>query len=265
MKKIIALFGLVCLSCVLMSWGFFGHKTVATIADRHLTAEAKKAITDLLGNQTIVDVSSWADEVRNQPEYKSTANWHFVNAPLGLSFKDFKDTLSNSTQGDLLKALNQNEMVIKNPDATKDQKAIALKFIIHLVGDAHQPMHVSRAEDKGGNTIQVQFDGKGTNLHTLWDSRLLDHQGLSIAQIAEKDDLSRRKIKRLQRAAPIDWLYESYQISSKLYEEIALSNKVDETYYQTHIGIANERIEMGGIRLAGLLNELFKNGITYKN
>ncbi|OWK69619.1 S1/P1 nuclease [Pedobacter sp. AJM] len=264
MKRIIVGCVLICTAIFLSSWGFFGHKTVASIAEKHLNDGAKQAVKELLGQETLADVASWADEVRNQPEYKNTAGWHFVNLPLGLSRRKFKDAIESLKNENLLTALTLNESVIKNPNATKDQKIIALKFIVHLVGDAHQPMHVSRAEDKGGNTIQVQFDGKGTNLHSLWDSRLLDHQGLSMTQLVAKDDVGKSRIRKWQRATPTDWLFESYKISSKLYQEVEKNNKLDDAYYQSHIAIANKRIEMGGIRLAGVLNELFKNGVSYK-
>ena len=264
MKRITIAFMLIGSTFLFGSWGFFGHKTVATIAENHLTPEAKTAIKVLLGTESLVDVASWADEVRNQPEYKSTAGWHFVNLPVGLSRSQFKDSIQAIKNENLLTALALNESIIRDSAATKAQKIVALKFIVHLVGDAHQPMHVSRAEDKGGNTIQVQFDGKGTNLHSLWDSRLLDHQGLSILQLSEKNDVGKSKTRKWQRATPIDWLFESYKISSKLYEEVAQNNKLDEAYYQSHIGIVNKRIEIGGIRLAGVLNELFKNGVTYQ-
>ncbi|WP_316798328.1 S1/P1 nuclease [Pedobacter frigidisoli] len=264
MKKITTAMSLICIALLFGSWGFFGHKTVATIAEQHLSIKAKEAVKLLLENESMIDVASWADEVRNQPAYKNTANWHFVNLPPGLNKRKFRDSITTLKTDNLLSALELNEHIIQDPNATKAQKVVALKFIIHLVGDAHQPMHVSRAEDKGGNTIQVQFDGKGTNLHSLWDSRLLDHQGLSIAELSSKDQIGRAKIRRWQRAAPVDWLYESYRISSKLYEEIEANNKLGEDYYQSHIDIANKRIEMGGIRLAGVLNELFENGVVYK-
>lgn len=264
MKRITIAFALICIAFLFGSWGFFGHKTVATIAENHLTEEARKAVKTLLGSESLIDVASWADEVRNQPEYRNTAGWHFVNLPLGLSRSKFKDSIIAIKNENLLTALALNELIIRDSSATKNQKVIALKFIVHLVGDAHQPMHVSRAADKGGNTIQVQFDGKGTNLHSLWDSRLLDHQGLSITQLVEKDKVSKSRIRKWQRAKPVDWLFESYKISSKLYEEVEQNNKLDEAYYQSHIDIVNKRIEMGGIRLAGVLNELFKNGLIYQ-
>ncbi|MCX2575115.1 S1/P1 nuclease [Pedobacter sandarakinus] len=264
MKKYTVAFALFCFAILTSSWGFFGHKTVASIAEVHLSEPAKSAVSNLLGSESLVDVAAWADEVRNQPAYRNTAGWHFVNLPLGLNRAKFRDSIGKIKEANLLSALVLNESILLDPNATKSQKAIALKFVVHLVGDAHQPMHVSRAEDKGGNSIQVQFDGKGTNLHTLWDSRLLDHQGLSIADLVAKDNVSRSKIRRWQKATPEDFLFESYKISSKLYKEVAKNNNIDEAYYQSHIGIANQRTEMGGIRLAGILNELFKNGVVYK-
>ncbi|WP_316805410.1 S1/P1 nuclease [Pedobacter nototheniae] len=264
MKKIPIILTLIALSFILISWGITGHKTVASIAANHLTPSAKQAVKDLLENESLADVASWADEIRNEPEFKATAGWHFVNVADGLNFNEFSKAVKNSEKPDLLKALTLNEQVINDQMATKEQKKIALKFIVHLVGDAHQPMHVSRAEDKGGNTIQVQFDGKGTNLHSLWDSRLLDHQNLSISQLTNQDNASVSEIKKWQNASPLNWLFESYQISSKLYAEVEQNNKIDEKYYQSHISIVNERIEMGGIRLAGLLNSIFKNGVQYK-
>ena len=134
-----------------------------------------------------------------------------------------------------------------------------------MVGDAHQPMHVSRAEDKGGNTIQVQFDGRGTNLHSVWDTKLIDHQSLSYEQMAkEYDTATPQQIKQWQSDDIIKWLWESYQLSSKFYKEVNAGDKLSDTYYNEHIGIVKQRLEMAGIRLAGVLNNLL-SGIRVTN
>ena len=260
MRKYILKF-LFCISTlILISWGFTGHRTVALLAERHLSLQAKTAIADLLDDQSLADVSTWADEVRNKPEYRNTSGWHFLNLPLGLNVDQFETQVKTQTQENVYSAFLMNERTLKRPSSTKEQKVEALKLIIHLVGDAHQPMHISRAEDKGGNTIQVQFDGKGTNLHSLWDSKLLDKQGMSDTQMAtELDKATPAQIKQWQSENILYWIYESYQISSQLYSEVKSGSKLDETYYQMHIGTVNERIEKAGIRLAGVLNEVFKN------
>ncbi|PWS29282.1 hypothetical protein DHW03_05545 [Pedobacter yonginense] len=263
MKKYLSIFALLIVSIIIISWGFKGHKTVASIADRHLSGEAKAAVKELLGNESIQDASTWADEIRNQPEYKNTGNWHFINLPLGLNKGQLKDSVEHLQVENLFQAYNLNLSLLQNPNESKAKKIEALKFIIHLVGDVHQPMHISRAEDKGGNTIQVQFMGKGTNLHSLWDSKLIDYQNLSIEQMAENDSVSRRQIRKWQRAKPMDWIFESYQISSQIYASTPSGSILTEDYYKANIGIANQRMEMAGIRLAGVLNKLFKHGISY--
>lgn len=263
MKKYGILSVLCIVSIILISWGFKGHKTVASIADRHLTPEAKAVVKELLGNESIQDVSTWADEARNQPEYKTTGNWHFINLPLGLSKSEFKDSVKNLKAENLYQAYHTMIAEINDPNLSKAKKTVALKFIIHLIGDAHQPMHISRAEDKGGNTIQVQFMGKGTNLHTLWDSKLIDYQNLAVEEMAGSDSVSRRQIRKWQRAKPMQWIYESYQISSQIYASAPTGSILGEEYYKANIGIVNQRMEMAGIRLAGVLNKLFKHGISY--
>jgi len=258
MRKYIWSFFLPLLGIVLMSWGVIGHKTVATIADAHLTTETKAAIRDLLGDTSIADVSTWADNVRNKTEYKHTTPWHYVNVPLGLDYAAFSNEVKNQSQDNVYKAIENCKATLANFSASKGERVSALKFLIHFVGDLHQPMHVSRAEDKGGNTIQLQFDSAGTNLHSLWDGKLINKQGLSYQQLAKKIDIaSPSQIADWQKATEMEWLYESYQISSQLYAEVDKSNKLGEDYYQSHIQIVEKRLEMAGIRLAFLLNNCF--------
>jgi hypothetical protein len=239
------------------------YLAVGRIAERHLSDKAKAAVAYYLGSQNLSEVSTWADDVRNQAEYRHTGSWHYLNLPLGLSYSEFQQTVTTLKEDNVYKALLQCEQTISNPTKSKEEKAEALKFIVHFVGDLHQPMHVSRAEDKGGNTIQVNYEGKGTNLHALWDSRLLEHQRLSVDQLAAKcDHATPAQIKEWQSDPLIKWLWESYQVSSQLYAEVdQMKNRtISEDYYQKHIPIIEDRIEKAGIRLAGVLSEQFKAG-----
>jgi hypothetical protein len=265
MPKIVPrLFALV-LSAALLSWGVTGHRTIGQIASGHLSPQAKAAIHELIGDTTLAGISTWADEVRGQPAYRSTAPWHYINLPLGLGFADFEVKVKGMTQDNVYSALQQQERILGSSASTRPQKVEALKFIVHFVGDLHQPMHVSREEDKGGNTIQLNYDGNGTNLHALWDSKLIDHQGLTYEQMAEKyDHATPAQIKQWQSDPLIQWIWESYQASSKLYEEIDAmkSRAIDDSYYQAHIAIVEDRIEKAGIRLAGVLNDILKTGLA---
>lgn len=265
MKKLIVAFFALVIIVVLVSWGGVGHRTVADIAYNHLTPAARAAVADLLGKESLADVASWADELRNDPNYRNTGPEHYINVELGLSHADFQKQVERSEKTNVYLALLKNEGILTDRASTKEQKTDALKFIVHYVGDMHQPMHVSRAEDKGGNTIQVRYEGKGTNLHSLWDSKLLEHDGLKDDQLAKQyDNVSAGTITSWQKDAPIEWAWESYQISTQLYAEIAAmkDNTITEEYYNKHIGIIQKRIQQAGIRLAGVLNTIFKNGVA---
>ena len=258
MKKILSLSILVCLAMGLISWGVTGHRTIGRIAEDHLTPEAKAGVKDLLGHERLADVSTWADEIRSaNPE---TGPWHFLNLPSGLSYYEFEKQVLTMQQANVYSALLSAERELKDPKMPYIKRRDALKFIVHFVGDIHQPMHVSHAEDKGGNTIQLSFEGAGTNLHALWDTNLLEKQGLSYDKLADKfDHATPGQIKKWQSDPPIIWAWESYQVSPILYTEIdTMQNKnLGKDYYDTHMPVVELRIEKAGIRLAGVLNSIF--------
>ena len=217
MKKYLLVILLPIAALSLISWGVTGHKTIAQIAENHLTQQAKNAVKNLLGSQSLADVSTWADEARNQSEYRKTSSWHFLNIPLGLNFPEFVQAVKTQNTENVYTALIKCEQELTDPNSSTDQKVIALKFIVHFVGDLHQPMHISRAEDKGGNTIQVRYNAKGTNLHSLWDSKLIEHQSINYVQLAHNYDIaSPKEIMQWQADDVLKWIYESYRISSQL-------------------------------------------------
>ncbi|MBS7565520.1 S1/P1 nuclease [Mucilaginibacter sp. Bleaf8] len=239
----------------LISWGFKGHRAIATIAQKHLTSNTAYVVSGYLKGDGMAEVATWADENRNP----TTAPWHFLNLPLGLTHAQFVKQVSES-DNNVYSAILKTEATLKDKSLTADQKNEALKYLIHLVGDAHQPMHISRKEDKGGNTIQIRFDDKGSNLHSLWDSKLIDHEGSSEADIARTYDVATAaQIRQWQSDSPMEWIWESYQISSELYAQAKPGQSIDEAYYQKYISVIHQRIDQAGIRLAGELNKLFQN------
>jgi hypothetical protein len=241
-----------------VSWGPSGHRAVGQIAENHLTPATKLAVKNLLGSESLADVSTYADEIRKDAAFKFTTPWHYVNITPGLTFEQFAHEVSTMPQDNVYKAVLTCESDLKNPDKTNAQKVAALKLLVHFVGDLHQPMHVSRAEDKGGNDILIKFMGMDGNLHGLWDSGLISHQGLTYMQMASTYDTATPvEIAKWQSDDLMVWLWESYQISTILYKEAADSPDFDEQYYQAHIPIVEKRIEKGGIRLAGALNAIF--------
>ena len=262
-RKLITFGAFLAISVLLLSWGVTGHRTVGKIAERHLTANAVAGVKELLGTESLADVSTWADELRNDPAYKSTGPWHYLNLPLGLSYAEFEAKVKGMSEANVYSALQEQERLLADKTVPREKRIDALKFIVHFVGDLHQPMHVSRAEDKGGNTIQLNYDGQGTNLHSLWDTKLIEHTGMTYDQLADKwDNVSAAQVKQWQSDPLIKWIWESYEASSKLYAEVDAmkSRSIDDSYYQSHIGIIQQRIELAGVRLAGVLNTIFKDG-----
>jgi len=244
--------GIVLAALGLVSWGFKGHRAVATIAQHHLTSNTAYTVSAYLKGEQMEGVSTWADENRDP----KTAPWHYINLPLGLSRDAFVKAVQES-DNNVYSAILKMESTLKDVNASADAKNEALKYLIHLVGDAHQPMHVSRKEDKGGNTIQLRFDNKGTNLHSLWDSKLIDHEGLSQEEIVKTyDTATPAEIKKWEADSPIEWMWESYQITTELYANAKPGQNIDEIYYQKYIPVIRKRIDQAGIRLAGELNRV---------
>ncbi len=264
MKKFLPALLIVFCSLFLLSWGILGHRTGAKIAGIHLTPNARAAVGYYLGDQTMSDVSTYPDEILREERYKYTAPWHYINVTLGYDYTQFSAAVHSLKVDNVYTALQKCENDLRDPSKTKDEKAFALKFVIHLVGDLHQPMHVSRAEDKGGNTIKVTFNGQDANLHSLWDTRLIEHQGLDYEQLASKyDNATPEQIGKWQSDDLMKWLFESYQLSTRIYADASKTTDFDEAYYQAHLPIIQQRIEQAGIRLAGVLNSIFTHPPPY--
>jgi hypothetical protein len=263
-RKLLALTALLCAPFSLLAWGVLGHRAVARIAENHLSAPAKREIARILGTETVPLVSTWADELRNDPQFKETAPWHYVNVPVGLDYPAFaaqlKATLAPApaVPANAYAALLQVRQDLKDPQKTLDEKRTALKFLIHLVGDVHQPLHTGHAEDKGGNSILVSWRGRDTNLHSIWDGDLVEYSGFTYTEMAAAyDHATPAQIKQWQKDDPTTWLFESYQLCTPAYAAAVANPKFDWRFYPTFGPTVEQQIQKAGIRLAGVLNEVF--------
>lgn len=245
----------------LWAWGVEGHRAVGNIAEHHLTDKARRQVAALLGTQTLTLVSTQPDEMLALPEYQATAPWHYINTALGLPHDQYLQTIKAQDKPNAYNILLLKIKEMQDPAKTRAQRAEALIFVVHLVGDIHQPLHSGRAEDRGGNDIKLTYRGKDTNLHSLWDSGLLDYQGLDYTEMSQQYDaaLPPRLLKTWQAAPdPAEWLFESYTLASRLYAEAAQQPNLDFRYYPAHAPIVKQRIQQAGVRLAAVLNEAFK-------
>ena len=258
-KKLLLLSSLVTASLFLISWGVVGHRAIGKIAENHLSAKAKKAVMEILGSESLAMVSTYPDEIRPYPKYAYTAPWHYVNLPEGLSYEDFSIQLKSLEKPNIYKAILTNISDLKDPAKSNQEKVFALKFLVHLVGDIHQPMHTGHAEDSGGNGIKVKLMRRETNLHGLWDSGLIDYAGMSYLELAKECDVVEKKdLKAWKKDEIVKWAFESYQMSKQLYAEAAQNPDFDYNYYPTHADLVKKRLAQAGIRLAAILNEIYQ-------
>jgi hypothetical protein len=149
--------------------------------------------------------------------------------------------------------------VIKDTQSSRADKVFYLKFLVHLVGDLHQPMHVGRLEDKGGNDIQVEWFGRGSNLHRVWDSNMIDDYGMSFTELSDAlPELTKQQLNQLQQGTVYDWVEESQDIANTLYESVAVGEKIGYQYSYKWWATVEAQLQKGGIRLAVVLNDIFK-------
>ncbi|KNC67079.1 S1/P1 nuclease [Pseudoalteromonas ardens] len=242
------------------SWGMNGHRVVGELAQQHLTPATEKAVKALLSEDSLAEVSTWADEMRANPDTfwkKQSGKWHYINIKDPSKMAQHNKAIEHKHQvKHILDGINYAVTTLKNTKASKEDKQFALKFLVHLVGDAHQPFHAGRSEDRGGNLIKVTFFKEETNLHSVFDTKLIEHQSLSYRELSDfiitRD---KQKIAHMLDSRPADWLLESNQIAEKIYD----SNETDISwgYIYRYTPVVKSRLLHGGIRLAGLLNQIF--------
>jgi hypothetical protein len=242
-----------------MAWGMEGHRIVGEIADSYLTPKARLSLQHILGTQSIAMASNWADFIKSDTSFKYLNDWHYINLKDGLTYNEVKNQLAADTSADVYTKINFLVKELKNKQLPKDKQVFYLRLLIHLVGDVHQPMHVSREEDLGGSKIKVLWFEQFSNLHSIWDASIINYQQLSYTEYAKAVNHTTPTQRVTWQKQPVsDWVYESYQISQQLYKEIKQPNqKLGYQYDFDHIETLNAQLLKGGVRLAGVLNEIF--------
>lgn len=235
-------------------WGKNGHRVTGKIAEKHLTRRAKKCIDKLLKGQSLAFVSTFADEIKSDRKYNKYFSWHYVN----MNFDETYEEAEKNPDGDLVTAIDTCIKILKDKTSSDEDKAFHLKLLVHFIGDLHQPMHIGRKEDKGGNTIQVQWFGKGTNLHTVWDTKMIDDWNMSYVELANNaDDLSKKQIEAIEKGTVIDWVNEVHKITKKVYNSVKVGENLRYRYSYNHFETVRTQLQKGGIRLAKVLNEIY--------
>lgn len=261
-------------------WGATGHRVITKIAENHLSKHAAVKLKQLMGSETLVYGVTWLDEVRSDPDRKRFDRmnfWHVVEVPFGQTY----ETSKKNPSGDVVQGLEQALATLKNAKASKEEKVEAVRILTHTVGDLHMPLHVSNGLDRAGSWCQVLWVGEIVSLHRVWDDKMIQFMELSYSEYVPFLDFpTREQIREWQHSVPVDWVAESQAIRDTVYPSAVSKEKRDGfpyckkaegdvidkkdmpelgyPYFYKYRPVYERRLVQAGIRLAGLLNSVFK-------
>ncbi len=245
------------------AYGPTAHRIVGMIAESYLCQSARVSIEEILDGESLAEAGLWADRIRGDPAWRHASPWHYINVADDAAVATAE---GGGERGDVLRAIARFRAESGDAAAAPARRAEALRFLVHFVADVHQPLHVGRAEDRGGNRIDVVVEGKRTNLHALWDAELLLRRdrrarGYTVADQARTlRALTAQDVGALQRAEALDWARESKAVRPYVYgfaRSGAGPVAPDDAYLATAAEISMLRLSQSAVRLAGVLNELF--------
>lgn len=241
------------------AWGMLGHRIVGQIAESHLSGKARKGVKEVLGNESLAMASNWGDFIKSDPAYDYLYNWHFVNLPAGLDKQGVFDLLEQEKSPNVYNKIPEMAAVLKNRKTSAEEKRLAMRLLIHLMGDLNQPMHTARKEDLGGNKVFVTWFGEKSNLHRVWDESLIEYQQLSYTEYANAINFpSADQLSTWRNSSLKDYVYGSYMACNRIYANVKPEERLSYKYNFEFVGLLNEQLLKGGICLANILNDIYK-------
>ncbi|HYO77335.1 MAG TPA: S1/P1 nuclease [Thermoanaerobaculia bacterium] len=268
MARYLALLSL--LPTPLFAWGAKGHSVIAELAERGLSPAAAAVVRDLNYNAPLRDIASLPDDWRGEETRKvrttNTGAWHYSNIPNDqATFDRARDCKDDNC---IVAAIEKYTAILADKKQSKEARREALVYVVHFVGDIHQPMHAAGGmvkneetgelePDRGGNSVKLRYLGTETNLHSMWDSMLIEWGKDTVEEYVEyllEFELRGRPIAELQTGSAVDWINESHYTAVN--HAYAIGNgRIGAAYAQRNIGVVYERLVRGGLRLRKLLDD----------
>lgn len=239
----------------IFGWGMTGHRVIGEIASKHVNKKTENHIKRVLGCNTLAQVSDYMDDIKSdrQERYDTLNAYHYVSIPDGMNYAD----ANKNPKGDAIVGLRTAINLLKTGNLSPEDEAFYLKIVIHIVGDLHQPLHIGRVDDKGGNTISVSWFGRKSNLHRVWDSDIIDGKLLSYTELtALIDHATPKEVKELQAATTDDWIQEAMDLRPTIYD-FEEGRSWEYKYMYVNWEILQNQLMKGGVRLAGILNDIY--------
>ena len=255
MKRILFLLPILILSITTgFGWGAKGHALVAEVAFDNLDAKTKQNVLKYLNGMSIEDAANWMDAMRSNKSFDFMKPYHYVDFERGATVTELSGdniiNVLNKTLNDLdhIKGLSNEEIKTR------------LFYLFHLVGDLHMPLHVGYKDDKGGNTVQVSFFGRGSNLHAMWDSDIIEYKGLTLADVLAMNKYKPNELATIKQIDITAWAKDSRKYLKNVYG--LQTAKVSDMYIDDNYPIIKQQILKAGLRLAAILEHYFKD-VTY--
>ena len=256
MKKLLLTLIALCATLPSFGWGQKGHDTVARIAEENVSRKVLRKAVEVLGGHSLVYYSNWMDNASHTQEYRYTKTWHYANVDEGYTYA----TMTKNQRGDVVTAINDIVARLKSGKLTPEEERVNLRFLVHLVGDIHAPMHAGRLSDLGGNKVFVKFFDEKMKLHELWDEYLIEavHKWSHTEWSHQLNDYCspERKVE-IAKGTPEQWLIESHEVAKGIYIASPQGKNLSYYYVNYYAPIIEERLLAGGLRLARLLTEIY--------
>lgn len=256
-RRLPALFAVVvaCWSLPAFAWGSAGHSVVAELAERQLAPETRRKIHEIMGDEgSLASWAGWADAVAARRP--STRPWHFVNIPYGAAGYVAERDCPGPGGGDcVVGAIERFRTVLADRSASREDRAEALRFLIHFVADAHQPLHcITRGDDRGGSTVMVTLDGQAMSLHELWDWGLLDARSFDWGEhLRDVLKLPLGQIEGTPDDDPASWVWQCHRLALEFAYDLPPGNAIDEKYRTRSDAVIDRQLGLAGARLARML------------
>ena len=232
-------------------WGKEGHHMVAEVAWHYMSQHTQEMVTKYLNGITVDSAATWMDDVRSDPKYKYMSSWHFINIPKGQEY------VPNPAETNCINEMNKACNNLKNGKLSDEEKRINIMVLIHLWGDLSQPLHTGYAEDRGGNMVTITFNGKETNLHSLWDGGIIYDRKIKLDNcLALYAHLSEKEKEECKKFNNVAALKQSRSFLPQIYDFEDAT--IDEVYAVKNQAVIEKQILTGGLRLAAMLDDVFK-------
>ena len=236
-------------------WGQKGHDTVAFIAENHLTPATKAAVDSILDGKSPVYWANWLDNASHTPEYAYSKTWHYKNVDADQTY----ESMPANPAGDAITAIKAQVETLSNTATSKADAALALKILIHVMGDMHQPMHMGHATDLGGNRVKVKYFNRDRNLHGIWDSDLVEsaHKWSYTEWQQQLDRLDEAEEALVLQGTVDDWARETLNITRDVYAFFPAGINVSYNQIAYWTPTIEQQLLRGGLRLAHVLNTIY--------